>query len=196
MYCFQNLISKLFSIFLMLSIFYGSAFAQQQIPIILNQQTDSAYVYESKLNFRKNSFGGLLLTKKMADNKLQVVLTSKFGAKIVDFTLSQNALQTNYSIEALNKNIVKKMFYKDLKMLYPFLFKNPKVKQKKKKIIIKEKCKRYIYRIQNNQIYLIRKGISTNKVAINQINKKITSLTIIHSLIDLKIEVKPLTFAE
>ncbi|MEZ4916971.1 MAG: hypothetical protein R2836_08305 [Chitinophagales bacterium] len=166
------------------------------LPIIFNQKTDSTYVYESKLTFKKNTFGGLLLAKKMQDNTLQVVLTSKFGMKVFDFTLSADSLHANYAVEALNKNIVKKMFYKDLKMIYPFLYKTPKVKHKKQKIVVKEKCKRYKYALANNETTQIRKGISTNKVEINRQNNKISSLLIIHSLIDLKIEVKPLTFAE
>lgn len=180
------------------SIFY-CWFAKAQInslPFILIQEIDSAYVYESKLNFKKNTFGGLLLAKKTNNNTLQIVLTSKFGMKIFDFTLNPDSIQTNYIVESLNKPIVKKMFYKDLKMLYPFLYKAPKIKHKKKKTTVKEKCKSYNFLQENNEIYLVRKGISTNKVEINRQNNKISSLNIIHSLIDLKIEVKPLTFAK
>ncbi|MCB0540060.1 MAG: hypothetical protein R2777_09665 [Chitinophagales bacterium] len=184
----------LLSFFLFFGLF--SIAQQPLLPIIFNQKTDSTYVYESKLTFKKNTFGGLLLAKKMQDNTLQVVLTSKFGMKVFDFTLSADSLHANYAVEALNKNIVKKMFYKDLKMIYPFLYKTPKVKHKKQKIVVKEKCKRYKYALANNETTQIRKGISTNKVEINRQNNKISSLLIIHSLIDLKIEVKPLTFAE
>lgn len=195
-YFFLNPLKTL--ILLSFSFFFGLFTIAQEplLPIIFNQKTDSTYVYESKLTFKKNTFGGLLLAKKMQDNTLQVVLTSKFGMKVFDFTLSADSLHTNYAVETLNKNIVKKMFYKDLKMVYPFLYKTPKVKHKKKKIVVKEKCKRYKYKIANNKIYLIKRGASTNKVEILDKNNKLASLSIIHSLIDLKIEVKPLTFAE
>ena len=112
--------------------------------------------------------------------------------KIFDFLLDKDSIQTIYAVEQLDKNIIKKMFYKDFRMIYPFLFNAKKVKYKKTKVIVKHKMKRYKYLYQNDKLIKIKKGLGLTKVKINRKNQEIDELEIIHNILGLKIKIKPL----
>lgn len=165
--------------------------AQNSTPIVLAIENDSSFVYESNISFKKNNFGGLLITQKQ-ENELRVSLTTKFGMKIFEFLLDKDSLHTIYAVEQLDKKIIKKMFYKDFKLVYPFLFDAQKIKSKKDKIIIKRKLKKLKYIYKNGDLVKIKKRLGLTRVEINSENQKIEDLEIIHSLIGLKIKIKPL----
>jgi len=182
---------KIFKYFFLFIIQISFAWAQTDTPIVLPIIQDSSFIYESNLSYKKNSFGGLLITKKQ-ENKLRITLTSKFGMKIFDFLLDKDSIHTIYAVEQLDKNIIKNMFYKDFRMIYPFLFDAKKIKHKKEKVIIKHRLKRYKYLYQNGELIKIKKGLGLTKVKIGRKSNKMEDLEIIHTIIGLKIKIKPL----
>ena len=170
---------------------FGFVQAQVSTPTVLPITSDSIYIYESNLSYKKNSFGGLLITKREADN-LRITLTSKMGMKIFDVVLDKDSLHTIFAVDPLNKKIIKKIIYKDFRMIFPFLFDAKKIKQKKENIIIRKPIKKYKYIYSDGELQKIKKGLGSTRVDINLQNKEISDLEIIHGLIGLKIKIKPL----
>ncbi len=182
---------KTFKYFLFFVVQISFAWAQTDTPIVLPAIQDSTFIYESNLSYKNNSFGGLLITKKQGD-QLRITLSSKFGMKIFDFLLDKDSIHTIYAVEQLDRNIIKKMFYKDFRMIYPFLFDAKKVKHKKEKIVVKHQLKKYKYLYQNGELIKIKKGLGLTKAEINRKDQEIEDLEIIHTIIGLKIKIKPL----
>lgn len=156
-------------------------------------EQDSVYIYESNLSFKKNNFGGLLICKTLANDTLRVSLTSKFGMKVFDFKMHKHKISTLYSVEPLDRKIIKKLFYKDFSLLYPYLMGANKVKQNNKKIKLKAGCKKQVYVLENNKISLIKRRSKLNCVILSYENDEISDVEIFHKLIGLKIKMKALS---
>lgn len=187
----MTLFLKIFKFCLSFILLINISKAQNSIPKVLAIENDSSYIYESNLSYKNNNFGGLLITKKK-DDKLRVSLSTKFGMKIFDFLLDKDSIHSIYTIEQLDKKIIQKMFYKDFMMIFPFLLDAQKVKEKKDKIIIKNKLRKLKYIYNNGNLIKIKKRLGLTRVEINSDKQKIEELEIIHSLIGLKIKIKPL----
>lgn len=175
-----------------ISICQPSPLNAQDLPAIYVLQEDSSYLYEMNFNYKKNAFSGVLIIKKYSENVLRTTLTSKFGMKIFDFKLSKDSLETLYLVEQLDKKIIKKLYYKDMQMIFPFLFDVAKIRERKKEVVLKKKCKkiRYFY---NPEIYKTNRGLfghPKSDIEFAEENQSFT--TIIHPLINLKITIKPI----
>lgn len=175
-----------------ISICQPSPLNAEDLPAIYILQEDSSYLFEMNFNYKKNAFSGVLIIKKYSENVLRTTLTSKFGMKIFDFKLSNDSLETLYLVEQLDKRIIKKLYYKDMQMIFPFLFDVAKIRERKKKVVLKKKCKkmRYFY---NPEIYKTNRGSfghPKSDIEFEEENQSFT--TIIHPLINLKITIKPI----
>ncbi|MGE4515169.1 MAG: hypothetical protein AB7E26_15360 [Chryseobacterium sp.] len=105
------------------------------------------YVYKCQMDIYKNQVSGILILKKINETAHRVVLTSDFGNKLIDFTISDNDFKLNYVLPDLDKKIVinflKSDFQELLRQKYPVAesFEN-------------QNQKIYISKIEKNVYYL------------------------------------------
>lgn len=192
----QKLILKLkiqsLQIFSFIFFFSTNLLIAQDLPTIYPLEEDSSYLFEMNFNYKKNAFSGVLIVKKEAEDKLRTTLTSKFGMKVFDFQLSVDSIETIYLVEQLDKNIIKKLYYKDMQMIFPFLFNPSKIRIKPRKIVLKKKCKKIRYRYDSN-IYAVNRGFFGHpKSEVEFEENKLSSVLITHPIINLKIRIKSL----
>jgi len=75
------------------------------------------YVYKASIDVYDNSFGGLLIIKKIADNKHRVAFTTEMGNKMFDFTFNEDEFKVNFILDELNKKMLINILKKDFKVL-------------------------------------------------------------------------------
>ncbi len=76
------------------------------------------YVYKAKLNVLKNSFGGILIVKKIKQEHYRVVFTTEFGNTIFDFEWIQDKFQVNQILSNMDKEFIIKFLKNDLQLLF------------------------------------------------------------------------------
>lgn len=155
-------------------------------------EQDSVYIYESNLSFKNNSFGGLLICKTLENDTLRVSLTSKFGMKVFDLLMFNRTIKTLYTVDPLDRKIIRKLFYKDFSLLYPYLMDSKKIIDKEHKVILKKPGKKQVYLLENKKITLIKRRSKLNSVILGYKDENISDLEIFHKIIGLKIKMKPL----
>lgn len=81
------------------------------------------YIYKCQMEIYGNDISGILIIKKIADNRHRVVMTSDFGNKMIDFEISDNDFKLNYVLADLDKkmviNFLKNDFQELLRQKYP-----------------------------------------------------------------------------
>ena len=81
------------------------------------------YVYKCQMEVYGNDISGILIIKKIPEDKHRVVMTSDFGNKMIDFEISENDFKLNYVLPDLDKkmiiNFLKTDFQELLKQKYP-----------------------------------------------------------------------------
>ena len=83
----------------------------------LNFSSNQDYVYKCQIDIYKHHLSGILIIKKITENKHRVALTTDFGNKLMDFEISDNKLKINYIIPDLDKEMVKNFLKKDFTIL-------------------------------------------------------------------------------
>jgi hypothetical protein len=73
------------------------------------------YVYKASIEVYDNTFGGLLIIKKVSAQEHRVVFTTEMGNKLFDFSFFEDDFKVNFILDEFNKkifiNILKKDFY-------------------------------------------------------------------------------------
>ncbi|WP_157632578.1 hypothetical protein [Cochleicola gelatinilyticus] len=80
-----------------------------------NLSTD--YVYKAKIEAFSNSFGGILIIKKIDTNQHRIVFTTEFGNKIFDFELLDDEVKIHFIMDQLDKEIVINTLINDFRVL-------------------------------------------------------------------------------
>lgn len=75
------------------------------------------YIYKAKLDIYGNYFGGILIIKKISEEKHRVVFTTEFGSKIFDFLYDGDTFTKNFILPDLDKKIVVNTLKKDFEIL-------------------------------------------------------------------------------
>jgi len=84
-------------------------------PYFANSNTD--YVYKAKIKAYHNDFGGILIIKKIKENKHRIVFTTNFGNKIFDFELFNNEIKTHFIMKELDRKIIMNTLKRDFEIL-------------------------------------------------------------------------------
>lgn len=88
--------------------------------IIINpyfSDTNQDYVYKASIDVYDNTFGGLLIIKKIKDQNHRVVFTTEMGKKLFDFTITETDFKVNYILDELNKKLLINLLKADFKAL-------------------------------------------------------------------------------
>lgn len=91
-----------------------------KVTVITNNyfsDIEKDYVYKAKINIKDNNFGGLLIIKKVDEQKHRVVFTTEFGNKIFDFEFDNTNFKVNYIIDKLDRKIIINALKKDYQLL-------------------------------------------------------------------------------
>ncbi|TYA52330.1 hypothetical protein [Formosa maritima] len=75
------------------------------------------YVYKTSIDIYNNSFGGLLIIKKVDKQEHRIAFTTEMGNKLFDFSFNGDSFKVNYILDELNKKILINMLNKDFKVL-------------------------------------------------------------------------------
>ena len=75
------------------------------------------YVYKASIDVYDNSFGGLLIIKKITEKEHRVAFTTEMGNKMFDFTFTEDEFKVNFILEKLDKKMLINILKKDFKVL-------------------------------------------------------------------------------
>ena len=84
-------------------------------PYFANPALD--YVYKAQIDVYGNALSGLLVVKKTAEDTHRVVMTTDFGNKLMDFTITAEEVVVNYVVEDLNRKMILNILTNDLRLL-------------------------------------------------------------------------------
>lgn len=158
--------------------------------------TNTDYVYKSKIDVYGNYFGGILIIKKINKLHHRVVLTTEFGSKIFDFEFQSDNFKVNTILEELDRKIIVNTLKKDFQLLLREQVSVTKeYKNAAYSIYQSQHKKRLNFYFINNKTADLEKLINTSKtkekviVTFKNIDKKIAKkILIAHKNIKLKIE--------
>ena len=75
------------------------------------------YVYKANIEAFGNSFGGLFIVKKLAQNHHRIAFTTELGNKIFDFSFREDNFTVNHIIKELDKKILINILKNDFRIL-------------------------------------------------------------------------------
>ncbi|KAA1244648.1 hypothetical protein F0000_15490 [Aquimarina sp. RZ0] len=84
-------------------------------PYFSNKKID--YVYKADINVYGKFLSGILILKKIADNKHRIVFTSQFGNTFFDIEIENNRHTVNTIVPELNRKIILNTLLKDFSLL-------------------------------------------------------------------------------
>lgn len=64
------------------------------------------FLYTAKIKTYDNQFNGILVVKRVDDNKKRVALITDFGNTLMDFEIFNDEVKVNYMLDDLNKKII------------------------------------------------------------------------------------------
>lgn len=122
------------------------------------------YVYKCQMDIYGNPVSGILIIKKTEGSAHRVALTSDFGNKLIDFTISDTDFKVNYVVPDLDRKIVinflKNDFRRLLKKQYPVnqAFENPQFR-----IYLSQSGREKYYLFFDKESEMLRQIIYTEK---------------------------------
>ncbi len=156
------------------------------------------YVYKASIQVYDNSFGGLLIIKKIEDSNHRIVFTTEMGAKLFDFSIIETEFKVNYILDELNKKLLINLLKTDFKALV-------QEQNLVSKSFIKETIqiyqtailgKKHFYYVSEHLNQIIRTGYQKEKVhfLFTDISNNIANqITIKHHNIKLEINLKSIS---
>lgn len=92
------------------------AISNQSISIFTD--TTGAYLYKNKIELYGHYLSGLMLIKPLPNHNYKVAMTTEFGAKIMDFEITDGELIMHDVIEQMNRKRILRMIEADMKLLF------------------------------------------------------------------------------
>ncbi len=121
--------SKLTRLFLVISLFFLSGCAQQNISgerLVIKTQKytipyfnvpQKEYSYQANIEAFDNSINGILAVKNFGEYHKRLALLSDFGNTLLDFEFQNEKVKVHYIMEDLNRKIILKKLKKYLHLL-------------------------------------------------------------------------------
>ena len=166
-------------------------------PYFSDQAKD--YVYKASIDVYDNSFGGLLIIKKMSEQEHRIAFTTEMGNKLFDFSFFKDNFKVNFILDELNKkiliNILKKDFNvlitENLSVLNVFTEDNNRIFETS---INENKYYYYFSGSQLNQVIKTKNGKENVRFLFSKINNHLAKdIEITHNNIKLQIKLKSIT---
>lgn len=75
------------------------------------------YVYKADITVYGNEFSGILIIKKVSEDKHRIVFTSQFGSTFFDIELENDSYKIKSIVEQLNRKIILNTLIRDFSLL-------------------------------------------------------------------------------
>ncbi|WP_299901609.1 hypothetical protein [uncultured Aquimarina sp.] len=75
------------------------------------------YVYKADIKVYGNEFSGILIIKKISEDKHRIVFTSQFGSTFFDIELENDSFKINSVVEQLNRKIILNTLIRDFSLV-------------------------------------------------------------------------------
>ncbi|WP_452227150.1 hypothetical protein [Lacinutrix cladophorae] len=162
-------------------------------PYFSNLNQD--YIYKANIEVYDNTFGGLFIVKKIAEQHHRIVFTTEMGNKLFDFTFNNEDFKVNYILEDLDKKILINILKKDFRVLITENLKTTKAyaltKETIKKTSLNNKDYYYFENPEISKVIRVNNGKEKVRFLFSEINDNIAQkIVILHSNIKLKINLK------
>jgi hypothetical protein len=79
--------------------------------------TSGAYLYKNKIDLFGHYLSGLMMIKPMGNHNYKVAIATEFGAKILDFEITDGVFKLNDCIEEMQRKVILTIVESDMKML-------------------------------------------------------------------------------
>ncbi len=173
----------------------ATALNTQKISNIYFADKSNDYVYKANIDIYNNTFGGLLIIKKINDDEHRIAFTTEMGNKIFDFSFIGDLFKVNFIIDDLDKAILINILRNDFKVLIQESLDIIQAYKLEAQDIYEVEIgnKSYYYFVNDSINKIIKVGNGKEKVRFlfSEINNTIaTRIEIIHSNIDLSIKLK------
>lgn len=133
--------------------------------------TEREYLYNAKINVFGNDLSGILVVKKLSNDRKRLALLSEFGNTLLDFEFVEDEVNVKYIMDDLNKRIIISKLKKYFQLLVhsEFDIKKSFDLEKGKTHISKFQGKRIFLNVaENNHLNELRQAsIFRNKVSIH-----------------------------
>lgn len=125
---------KLYVLTLILSILgiYRGYSQDTQLPKPFINYTDNGLIYNTVFEYKEYSFSGLMVIKKQGDD-YRIMLLSKLGPTIMDFSLTQTGLIWHKVPKGMESAVIKNVMEHDFSLILLKDLENPKRIRKTKK---------------------------------------------------------------
>lgn len=86
--------------------------------ILIFKDTTGAYLYKNKIELYGHYLSGLMMIKPLPNQNYKVAMTTEFGAKIMDFEITDGRFKMNDVIEQMRRKRIMKLIEADMKLLF------------------------------------------------------------------------------
>ncbi len=141
----------------------------KEIHQIYFSDTSKDYVFDTQLSFRGRSFSSLLIIKKLTSNDYRIVLATKMGNTMADFSFKNDELSVNSILPDFNRKALLKILEKD----FSVLLRDTYLVNKSYRIPNNPSKLAYKTSINKRNYYLILNDSSLNEIVyVNSTNKE------------------------
>lgn len=140
------------------------------LPLPYMVQASDGLIYDASFHYKEFHASGLLVLKRIAPSNYHVVLLSKFGPAIMEFTLDKKGITWIKTFDRLDKPMIKKFIAKDFSLILLSVLENPK-----KTKLVKVADQTLTYKVKDNKRAKLKLDAETNRV-INAENKGFINL--------------------
>lgn len=165
---------------------YGNALAidttslTKETSIAIFPEKAGKYLYRAKIEFKENTYTGLMLIKKSADTSYRIAFVNELGLKIFEmefFPNKEKSFVLHSCLSYLNKKVIINTLRRDLESLFLTFsaWQEPKIKQDGKLFTYQYKYegkRTYHCNNVNDVFYIIRKRFGIVKEVIKIKNIK------------------------
>lgn len=155
----------------------------------LFQDAEKDYVFKSEIDIYGNSMSGIVIIKKLAQDKHRLVFTTDFGNKLIDLQFENGQITVNSAVEEWNRKRLLKVLKQDFSVLFQENFTGNRVGEELKSMDNKTN---HILKIQldESQITSLERN-KKQRISLTNINysssKEIENIEIQHFDIPLRI---------
>lgn len=97
---------------------HGTAIdASDKQAITIFNDTTGAYLYKNKIDLFGHYLSGLMMIKPMGDGNYKVAIATEFGAKILDFEMTDGEFILHDCIPEMRRKIILRIIESDMRML-------------------------------------------------------------------------------
>lgn len=154
------------------------------------------YIYKANISAFNNQFSGILIIKRIDENKHRIAFTTELGNTIFDFSISDESFEVNHILRKMDRKLLLNVLEKDFRTLIKENISSTETYKKENTKLLKTKIdsKYHYYNFEKDTLKSIaRVGSQKEKVVItfSEISKNLARhIQILHKNIKLTISLQ------